>query len=147
VKAAKWAAQHRSLLFSVAATAGCALTGGLGCLALGALALAVRMEQRAREGGGWRKTMQANLADAVISMGTLGLVKAPLAAAQYGKLGWLRPAKDANGLRVTEHWAAAFGAKAFKKDTGQWVRFALMKAGTSVPSYGGAVTAGHLAER
>ncbi|MFU8851486.1 RHS repeat-associated core domain-containing protein [Micromonospora sp. SL1-18] len=146
-KAAQWAGQHRSLLASVAATAGCALTGALGCLALGAFALAVRMEQRAREGGGWRKTAQANLADAVISLGTLGLVKTPLAAAQYGKLSWLRPAKNANGVRVTENWAAAFGPKFLKKDTGQWVRFALMKAGTGVPSYGAAVTAGHLAER
>ncbi|MGG8410479.1 RHS repeat-associated core domain-containing protein [Streptomyces sp. 12297] len=98
--AGRWVDENRGLVVSVVATVSCFVpaVGWASCAALQAVALGVRMEQRAEEGGGWHKTWKANTADAVISAGSLGGSSA-LRYAKFGQLSrWTEP------MRAPSFW-------------------------------------------
>ncbi|MEW2382001.1 RHS repeat-associated core domain-containing protein [Micromonospora sp. NPDC047707] len=92
----RWAYRHRGAIATAVATGAC-LTPAVGwaaCAGLQAAAYGVRAQQRAKEGGGWRKTWRANAVDGVATFATVGLGSA-FRYAQYGKLGRIKAKKPA----------------------------------------------------
>ncbi|MFJ4679594.1 DNRLRE domain-containing protein [Kitasatospora sp. NPDC088783] len=72
--AGRWAKKHRGTIASVVATAGCFVpaVGWAACAGMQAAAYGVRAQQRASEGGGWRRTWRSNLADGIFTAATFG---------------------------------------------------------------------------
>ena len=70
-----WAGQHRGTIATVIATGTCFVpaVGWAACGALQAGAWGMRSEQRASEGGGWRRTFQASARDGLITAATMGV--------------------------------------------------------------------------
>ena len=129
------------------ATAGCLVpaVGFARCAAFQAGALAVRMQQRAQEGGGWNKTWRANAGDAALTLLPLGMVRAPISFVKTGQLGWIskaihpRMGNPGQTTRITEAWQETFGEsmlKFWKLTPGQLGRSLLVSGATFVPSYG-----------
>lgn len=143
----EWTKEHRGMVVSILATAGCLVpaVGFAACAALQAIALGVRMQQRAEEGGGWSKTWKANLGDAALTVLPLGMIRAPLHFVKHGTLGWLNPKRypslgnPGKMSRVTPFWQETFGEsllKIHKLSPGQLGRSLTLTVSTFVPSYG-----------
>ncbi|MFF9018534.1 RHS repeat-associated core domain-containing protein [Streptomyces sp. NPDC014870] len=82
-----WIYENRGLVASVGATVGCFVpaVGWAACAGLQAAAYGVRAQQRASEGGGWKKTWRANVFDGIVTAGTFGTGSA-LRYAKFGNL-------------------------------------------------------------
>jgi RHS repeat-associated protein len=71
----KFFKRHRGALATIGATAGCMVpgVGWASCGALQAAAWGVRSQQRASQGGGWRRTWRASARDGIYSAASFGL--------------------------------------------------------------------------
>ncbi|MDY0813535.1 hypothetical protein [Kitasatospora purpeofusca] len=86
----KWVKDNRGAVASGLATGGCLIpaVGWAACAGLQAAAYGVRAQQRASEGGGWRRTWRANAADGVFSAAGFGATAAGRNAALGGWARW-----------------------------------------------------------
>lgn len=86
--AGRWAWRNRGAIATGLATAGCFVpaVGWAACGAMQAAAWGVRSQQRASNGGGWRRTWRASARDGLITAGTGGIGRG-LKVAQYGRFG------------------------------------------------------------
>ncbi|WP_280717952.1 RHS repeat-associated core domain-containing protein [Kitasatospora sp. MAP5-34] len=80
-----WIDDHRGMLATVVATAGCFVpaVGWAACAGLQALAYGVRTQQTIADDGGWDKNSSSILLDGVLTAGTLGISGA-VSVAKYG---------------------------------------------------------------
>ncbi|MFD5326639.1 RHS repeat-associated core domain-containing protein [Streptomyces sp. NPDC127092] len=104
---ANWLWDNRGLVASVAATVGCFVpaVGWAACAGLQAAAYGVRAQQRAAEGGGWKKTWRENTFDAVLTASTFGVGGTAMRWAKFGKL---------SGVRETGRVPAMYKAASWK---------------------------------
>jgi hypothetical protein len=98
--------KNRSAIASIGAIAFCASTVGAGCLAAATFAWGVRSQQR--DGA---SISSADVADGVLTLGTLGLVRWPMLAATRGQLPVV--ASGLGRTAITSGTAGAVGAAGF----------------------------------
>jgi RHS repeat-associated protein len=117
----RWAWNNRGTLASVGATVGCLVpaVGWAACAGMQAAAWGVRSQIRASQGGGWRKTWRASVADAglTIAFGGMGRIGR---AIKYGRWGG---AFRSGHRAVSEGW----------RNLGRWGR-GIVTAHTIAPS-------------
>lgn len=99
-------ARNRGTIATAGATIGCLIPGvGWGsCGALQAGALAVRAQQRAQEGGGFRATWKANVGDALFAAANFGTVGIASRLARFGRLGFWRQPKGFTATGMSMRW-------------------------------------------
>ncbi|WP_158889743.1 PA14 domain-containing protein [Amycolatopsis anabasis] len=109
----RWAWRNRGTIASVLATGACLVpaVGWASCAAVQAGAYGVRAQQRAANGGGWRKTWRANLGDALLTASTFGLLRIPGYIAKFGRIRpwWQRGGYQRSWLRLRkwQRWTIA----------------------------------------
>ncbi|MFF9840333.1 RHS repeat-associated core domain-containing protein [Streptomyces sp. NPDC013740] len=86
----EWVAENPAQAMSIGATVACLMpgVGWAACAGLQAVALGFRVEERAREGGGFKATWRESAYDAVLTAGSFGIGSA-LRWAKFGKLSGL----------------------------------------------------------
>ncbi|UUV30726.1 PA14 domain-containing protein [Amycolatopsis roodepoortensis] len=93
-QAATWVWNNRGTVATVVATGACLVpaVGWGACGALQAGALAIRAQQRAQQGGGWKATWKANVGDALFTAATFGTVGVGARLAKFGRIkAWRQP--------------------------------------------------------
>ncbi|GJF29224.1 hypothetical protein KNE206_19240 [Kitasatospora sp. NE20-6] len=118
-----WAWDHRGIIATGMATAGCFVpaVGWAACAALQAGALAVRTHQKVVDEGGWDKNKESIVFDTVFTVGTLG-ISGSMSMARYGSAlnftrgtgeaapGAWNAAKNLFNVAETPNWTAMSGA-------------------------------------
>lgn len=105
-RAWSWVKRNRGTIATLAATAGCLVpaVGWAACGVLQAGALAVRSQQRAADGGGWRRTARANFRDAVFTTLSFGVLGSTARLSKYGNMGHRWLSSKARRPSVSRHF-------------------------------------------